>query len=399
MKVAINAVSAKMGGAVTYLRNVLHCLPPAESGHVFMVFLPPETAEGLGTLASNIRLIPTRIGHANFWKRVWWEQVTLRHQIRKLDANVLFSTANFGMFYCPARQVLLLRIALYFSRIYLGTFLPRHSLKFRSSFALRRWLCRQSARWADVVMTPTQAMMDEVCAYVAVPAPKRLVNHYGVAQPRAADKVHIGRHEKHGMVRLLYISLYAEHKNLQILLKALPLLNRGAGPGFVLTTTVSPEWHQAQWTVTYKQDLALARDPEIRRWVNFVGPLGSQGISELYEHSDVFIFPALTESFGHPMAEAMAYGVPIVAADTPVNREICGEAAVYFSPLVSCALAEAIHSVALDDALRERLTREGQRRVRENFCWDEHVRRFLHAVQGDVRTVGEVARDVAVARS
>lgn len=366
-----------MGGAVTYLANVLRCLPPPESGYEFYVFLPPETAEKLVGLAGNIHLLPTKIGHAKWWKRLWWEQATLRRYLNKLRVDALFSTANFGMFHCPVRQILLVRTRLYFSKIYLETFLPPHSLRFRASFRFRRWLCCQSIRWADVVMTPTQAMLEELRASVDCPPAKAVVNHYGVAEPADGDVAHMPQNGDSSSFRLLYISLYAEHKNLTTLLKALPLLNGDGARKFVLMTTVDPNREAASWTLTHKEDIDLARRQDIAPWIKFVGPLGTKEIEEQYRSADIFVFPSLTESFGHPMVEAMAHGLPVVAADTPVNREMCGDTAIYFSPLEPDRLVQAIHLVATERTLRDKLRQEGLQRARDRFRWDTHVRRIL----------------------
>jgi hypothetical protein len=40
---------------------------------------------------------------------------------------------------------------------------------------------------------------------------------------------------------------------------------------------------------------------------------------------------AYTESFAHPLVEEMANGLPVVAAEIAIHREICQEAAVYFT--------------------------------------------------------------------
>jgi glycosyltransferase involved in cell wall biosynthesis len=388
MKLVINAVSAKMGGAVTYLTNVLHCLPPPETGDEFEVFLPPETAEKQKGLAKNVRLIPTGIGRAKWWQRLWWDQVTLRRFLNREHVDALFSTANFGMFRCPVRQLLLVRIPLYFSQVYLDMFLPKQPVKARMTFRLRRWLCCQSVRSADVVMTPTQAMLDDLRRFVEVSPEKAVVNHYGVAPvdsafPEAKPVDRESRPETGSVIRLIYVSLYSEHKNLTSLLKALPLLNRKGAGKFLLRTTVNPAWEGGAWTVTHREDLALARQPDVAPWVEFLGPLGKPQIQELYREGDLFVFPSLCESFGHPMVEAMAHGLPTVASDTPVNREICGEAAVYFSPLSPDDLARHVVRVMSDRELRSRLAAAGPLRVAAKFRWSEHVRRLLERVGPD----------------
>ena len=386
LKVVINAVSAKMGGAITYLTNVLRCLPPPESGYEFLVFLLPEMAEHQKGVASNVRLIPTQIGRAAWWKRIFWEQITLRRRLRREKADVLFSTANFGMFRCPVRQILLVRDALYFSKIYQDEFLARHSIKFQLAFKLRRWLICESVRHADVVMTPTQAMLDELRRFVEVDPQKSLVNPYGVAPPdialpEAREAVCGARRGADSAVRLVYVSLYSEHKNLTTLLRAMPLLNRNGARKFALKTTANPGWEGGAWTVTHKEDLALARQPDVAPWVEFLGPLGMQETQGLYREGDLFVFPSFCESFGQPLVEAMAHGLPIVASNTQVNREVCGEAAVYFSPQDAEDLTERVRSLWDNPTARKEVSEAGRRRVAGHFQWQSHVARLLEAAQ------------------
>jgi glycosyltransferase involved in cell wall biosynthesis len=304
-----------------------------------------------------------------------------------MKVDLLFSTANFAMFRCPVKQILLVRNALYFSRMYQQTLLPRHGLKMRIAFRLRRWMICQSAKSADIVMTPTHAMLNALQTHVQVAATKGIVNHYGVGELVEGKMAHRSIERQSSPVRLLYISLYAEHKNLTTLLKALPLLNRDRNQEFSLKTTVNPNWDAASRMLTHKDDIDLARLPDITPWVKFAGPLSQEEIEEQYRTADIFVFPSITESFGHPMAEAMAHGLPIVAADTPVNREMCGNAALYFSPFEPDELAQAIHRVATDPPLGRSLGLEGKRRARTMFRWDTHVRRILEIAQGTQQEV------------
>jgi glycosyltransferase involved in cell wall biosynthesis len=77
------------------------------------------------------------------------------------------------------------------------------------------------------------------------------------------------------------------------------------------------------------------------------------------------------------MAEAMSSGLPLAVADTPVNREICGEAALYFAPFSVSGMVAAIRRLDEDPALRQRLAEIGRARAIERFGWDDHVDRLV----------------------
>jgi 1,2-diacylglycerol 3-alpha-glucosyltransferase len=62
----------------------------------------------------------------------------------------------------------------------------------------------------------------------------------------------------------------------------------------------------------------------VRDRVHFTGALEPAALPDLYASSDAFVFPSPTETQGLVLAEAMAAGLPIVAVDTPVNREVLG---------------------------------------------------------------------------
>ena len=422
---------------MSYLGNLLHHLPPPESGYQFFVFLPDETAKVLWDVPGSIKLRALPSKGAGGWRRLWWEQITLRRFLRREKVDLLFSSANFAMLRCPIKQVLLVRNALYFSKMYRQMFLGQHGWRYRLAFALRRWMIVRSARSADVLMTPTQAMLDDVAQLAKVDGgEKALVNYYGAGRqvgvgapslsrsspPRLSqtsppwgrgwtaagasssrggpgDGVHPNppvvnnnaepdtavpaAAAEPAAIRLIYVSLYSEHKNLSTLLKAMPLLNRNGTGKYLLTTTVDPAWEGAAWTVTHQADLALARQPDVAPWVEFLGPLGERETQDLYRQGNLFVFPSLCESFGHPMVEAMVHGLPIVASDTSVNREMCGGAAVYFSPLDPRDLAEKVDLLGRDRAMREKLGAEGRRRAAVRFRWHDHVERLLQNFGND----------------
>ena len=79
--------------------------------------------------------------------------------------------------------------------------------------------------------------------------------------------------------------------------------------------------------------------------VVLTGRIPQDEINVFYKNCDLMVYPSLCESFGFSMVEAMGYGLPIVAADTPINKEICEDAAIYYSALDHEDAARKIISV------------------------------------------------------
>jgi glycosyltransferase involved in cell wall biosynthesis len=70
--------------------------------------------------------------------------------------------------------------------------------------------------------------------------------------------------------------------------------------------------------------------------------ISDEFLERLYSSARVLIAPSLGEGFGLPLVEAARYGVPIIARELPVFREVAGEHAFYFSGSAPEDLSEAI---------------------------------------------------------
>ena len=55
-------------------------------------------------------------------------------------------------------------------------------------------------------------------------------------------------------------------------------------------------------------------------------------LNEIYNACDILLFPSTEEGFGRPVIEAFKVGLPVVASDIEVMREICGDSAICVSP-------------------------------------------------------------------
>ncbi|WP_417660013.1 FkbM family methyltransferase [Pseudidiomarina sp.] len=87
----------------------------------------------------------------------------------------------------------------------------------------------------------------------------------------------------------------------------------------------------------------LRQHPELGYRLFWLEGISDEFLEEIYARSDCLIAPSLTEGFGLPLIEAAQHGLPIIARDIPVFREIAGSHAFYFSGTRPADLAKRVH--------------------------------------------------------
>jgi len=383
-KVLWNAVSAKSGGASTYVTNLAASL--ADDDTLEHVFLVPSHLLPKADRCTIPLMRATDVGYRSPALRFLWDQTVLRVIAVRERADLLVSTSDFGMFAPPCFQILLVRNPTFFSEHYVNRILPRKSLRPRLDFAIRKRLVCMSARRADLVVTATQAMMADLRRHVELSDSATLINPFGVPLDRFPCLPERSVHAQQGRpLTLLYVSEYADYKNITLLLETIRVLARSGDPGIRLVTTADPAQFRKVELVSRQCDRELAAHSLVAPYVRFTGSVPYERIQKLYQEADIFVFPSLAESFGHPLVEAMATGLPVLASELAVHREICGDAAMYFDPFDSQSLAKLLLQIRADSEMRSRLSGAGRRRAVERFAWGGHVERFRHLIHAALR--------------
>ncbi|CAO5238896.1 glycosyltransferase [Frankia sp. AgKG'84/4] len=94
------------------------------------------------------------------------------------------------------------------------------------------------------------------------------------------------------------------------------------------------------------EDPAVARHPRLRL---IGGRHLPSTVAGLMARCDAIYFPSVLESFGYPLAEGRMMGVPVVALDSPHNREIAGPALAGYQRENAAEIAAALHgALAMD---------------------------------------------------
>ena len=107
--------------------------------------------------------------------------------------------------------------------------------------------------------------------------------------------------------------------------------------------------------------------------VRSVGYVDEQDLPGLYAGASAFVLVSLYEGLGLPCLEAMASGVPVVAAARAALPETCGDAAILVEPEDQEAIAQALGRTVDDEQTRARLQAAGLERA-AGFSWDRAAR-------------------------
>lgn len=367
MKVLINALSARRGGIVTYTRNVTAAL--VERGIDVVVAAPSD----LGIESGHGSHIKIDVAEYRPLRRAVWEQVMWRRIVSRVGPDVLFSSANYALLRCPVPQVLLIREGGLFDPFYLANVAPGQGMEAAVLRNLRRRLMIRSGRRADKVFTPSETTREQLLMWAPDLRHKVTANHYGAPIEAFERLPGATRRIGDGPTRLLYVSVYYPHKVPYVLVRAVERLNRD---GFPASATISMTEDEIGALAGGALDRLTIQSAAKGDMIRF-GSHAYESLPELYRDHDMFVFPSVNETFGHPMAEAMSAGIPIIAADTQINREICADAALYFTPFSHAGLDRRIRELAADPVLRQRLVDTGLKRVASQFRWESHVERLI----------------------
>jgi len=375
MKLLIDCSTAKMGGARTYLSELLKVIPRRKGPHTWIVYGPAGFE--LSGSESDERVALRHVSGTDLSPLAyfWWLQRTLPKIIRRERIDVSFASTGFGMLNPSCPQVVLVRNPIYFSDLHESKI---RSFRMRMEILTRRWISLRMIRQSQAVVFPTRAMKAMVERYLSLGSKRCRIVPYGCDANTFRQRDPSAEHgfpaellQARGRF-LLNVSLYCGQKNFTVLFQALGILRqRRLMPPLALTTRLNPAPN-----CNFREDQAIIRQQNLEQQLIQLGPVPRQQLPALYQAAGLFLFPSYVESFGHPLVEAMAAGLPIVAADTPVNREICGEAALYAHPFDPEDWAGKIAQGLTEDPLRQRLVHAAMKRV-EDFSWESHLEGLL----------------------
>src|ERR1700733_10992619 len=388
MHLFINCLAATSGRALTYVHNIVPQIAARPELRATLA-LSSKLRSSLGN-PRNITFVEMDIP-AGATGRFLWEQTYLRELVRASTADVLISAGNFALWRSPVPQILLSGNCLYTCPDFYRDLLARRAYRMWLDTRMRGFFARRSVRWADCTVAPSETFAETLQRWAGG---KVVGIHHGFDReiffednaglPSAIrEEMEVGA----ALLRLIFVSHYNYYRNFETVLRALPYIKERLGARrvqLVLTCKLNEKksgYYRAQTAC------ALIRRLEISDEVVELGAVPYSVLQHVLRACHIYVTAAYAETFAHPLVEAMACGLPIVASDLPVHREICGAAAVYFPRFSPDMLAARVIELDQSSLLRRKLSEAALRRSRD-FSWRDHLDRIVELARslkhGDV---------------
>ena len=371
----INALAASAGGGLTYVRNVIPQLAAAPVRTV--VLLTQRLRREFGQLP-NIDFVEMEFPA---FRRFCYEQFKLPDVIRRSGADVLLSTGNFALRNSPVPQILLSRNSIYTSQDYFRDLRNRGEYSALADTYFRSILAKKSISWADITVAPSEAFADDLRDWAGahVTAVHHGFDHgaFTADTTPLAEPVRAKLDSVQRALKLLFVSHYNYYRNFETLIRSLPII-RHAIHGREVKLLLTCELAAASNPGGYRSGsaAALVRSLGVADMVVELGTIPYRQLHNVYANADLYITPAYTETFAHPLVEAMSSGLPVVASDIPVHREICHESAIYFPRFSAEDLADSVMKVTASPEKANQMRKNGLQRAK-SFSWKTHVEKIL----------------------
>ncbi len=375
MRIGIDArflTHPQAGGFKTYTEQLIRALAEVDSSNEYVLYVDRLPGREANLLTASNMIVRVVHGTAPLIGMPWREQVALSLRARRDNIDVFHAPCLTAPLHLPCPLVVTIHDV-----IWMNPHSHRRSRGVSKRTIMDRYyrsVPRLAAQRAAAVITVSFDARIAVLRHLNLPEERVFVT-YEAAAPmyRLVDRETASNiaQQRFGLKKNFILALGSAdpRKNIHNLLHAYALLADEQRAACQLAIV---------WTSPLLADSVTAEAHRlgINHQLRFLHRVSNEDLVTLYNAASLFVFPSRHEGFGLPLLEAMACGVPVVAANNSSIPEVAGDAALLVDAESPQDIAQKMSCVLNDSGLVVRLREAGLRRV-AGFSWKRCARETI----------------------
>ena len=335
--------------ALELIRN----LQKIDTVNEYFIFIKPDEDDSVITESANFHIIRLEGGFYPLW-----EQVALPRAAQKAGCRILHCTSNTAPVTSSIPLVVTLHDIIYMESGYMKILNGSGTPYQKFGNAYRRMIVPRVIKKSKKIITVSNFEKNRIGEFFGMKGDPRLTAVYnGVSEhfKPVTDRVILDRvREKYHLPDRYFFFLgnTDPKKNTKGTLKAFS--------DFLKTTNekiklVMLDYDRAELDKILDEigNKALINE------IVLTGYVVNTDLPAIYSQCDLFLYPSLRESFGIPMLEAMACGVPVITSNTSSMPEVSGDAGFLVDPFKPEEITSAMIKILSDNTLKNQLISRG----------------------------------------
>ena len=348
-KIAVDLLqyTGTKGGIEAYIRALYSSKPFRNSGHEFIGFASKELIRNHESLWFPGTLVDSGISGEHRLNWALGEMFGISKFAKKNGADLIHCPAMLGPVRSSIPTVLTIHDLSYFS----------HPELMKNKFYTLpvKWIEKRASRNAKRIISISQTTAKYISKYLPAEAPKVDVV---LSAGRELGLVSVPSGERHPDV-FLAMGQRSPYKSLETAVVAWSLIPENTRPKLIITGS-----HGDDPLRPLVEKLGVENQVELKTWIS------DSELNQLFLSSTALLETTIAAGFGMPALEAMQLGLPVLAADIEVFREIAGDSALYFLPANPEDLATKVMNVVNNPPIAQELSLSGLRREKQ-YSWEK----------------------------